>query len=360
MRSAVRSRTNLPTSVTPVRFTSHVEFYRAEPTAVTSWRMAVLMGANSRTYKFALGSALLQCALEGRDVVTLPELAIPYVLGLAARAERYPQGPPSSVAGERDFLSLLKTDGGPSLHDAQPTERLVQAAIESLPGMVMQKFHNLRGVGAVEHRFYELEGKAAARRVVLRPELKAVATHASSLKDELEARWSVVETCFDATIGRDLIRTGVVVSPDGQQLLAPVRRVAVASARAALIGFQHGRCFCCQAAADDGSLSLHVDHVYPFSLMRTGSWSGPDLNGVWNLVVACAACNMAKSARLPTPAEVSRLLQRNEAVAGSPHPLRRALELSMSASGGSPATTPEARSAFLRAIDTLATDRGWK
>ncbi len=40
-----------------------MEFYRSEPTAQSSWRLAVLMGANSRTYKFALGSALLQLTM---------------------------------------------------------------------------------------------------------------------------------------------------------------------------------------------------------------------------------------------------------------------------------------------------------
>jgi len=337
-----------------------VEFYRAEPTAVTSWRLAVLMGANSRTYKFALGAALLDFAQQGREAVGLRELAIPYTLRLAERAQRFPQGPPASVGGQSDFLSLLKADSSETLQAAAPTERLVQAAVESMPGMVMQKFHNLRGVGEVAHSFYELTGKATARRVVLRPELMALALHAASLSEELNARWSVVEACFDATLGRELIRTGVVVSPDGTQFLAPARRVAVTGARAALIGFQHGRCFYCQALTAEASRSVHVDHVYPFSLMRTGTWSGPDLNGVWNLVVACASCNLTKSARLPTAAEVSRLLARNEAIAGSPHPLRRALELSMSGSGGAPATTAERRTAFLRVVDNLATDRSWK
>ncbi|MCU1591965.1 MAG: hypothetical protein JWP11_3221 [Frankiales bacterium] len=316
------------------------------------------MGANSRTYKFALGEALLEFAEQGRDAVSLRELAIPYALRLAERAERYPQGPLASVGGASDFLAQLKASGPESLEAGAPTDRLTRAAVESMPGMVMQKFHNLRGVGAVAHRFYDLTGKGAARQVVLRPELKTVAVHAAALRAELHARWSVVETCFDATLGRELISAGVVLSADGQQLLAPIRRVAVAGARAALIGFQHGRCFYCRIPVGDTLRSVHVDHVYPFSLMKTGAWAGPDLNGVWNLVVACAGCNLTKSARLPTPAEVTRLLHRNDAIAASPHPLRRALELSMSDTAGAPATTSDARAAFVRQVDTVATDRG--
>ncbi|WP_051163576.1 hypothetical protein [Nocardia brevicatena] len=35
---------------------------------------------------------------------------------------------------------------------------LVEAAVRSIPAMVMQKFHNLRVVGRVAHTFYTLEG----------------------------------------------------------------------------------------------------------------------------------------------------------------------------------------------------------
>jgi hypothetical protein len=124
------------------------------------------------------------------------------------------------------------------------------------------------------------------------------------------------------------------------------------------MGFQHGRCFYCHQPLPEELGSTHVDHVYPFSLMRTGAWTGPDLNGVWNLVVACAPCNLTKSARPPFSDEVARLLARNDAIAGSPHPLRRALQLSMRSRGGPLATSPELRRAFVQSVHILATDRG--
>ena len=42
--------------------------------------MAVLMGANSRTYKFALARALLDAAGTGADFVTLDELGRTYAI----------------------------------------------------------------------------------------------------------------------------------------------------------------------------------------------------------------------------------------------------------------------------------------
>ncbi|MCZ0974410.1 hypothetical protein O1L55_30410 [Streptomyces albulus] len=62
------------------------EFFAADPSPRASWRMAVLMGRNSRTYKFALGHALLQLAGQGRAEVSLADLAVPYALSLAERA----------------------------------------------------------------------------------------------------------------------------------------------------------------------------------------------------------------------------------------------------------------------------------
>nr|WP_028478317.1 HNH endonuclease domain-containing protein [Nocardia sp. CNY236] len=57
-----------------------------------------------------------------------------------------------------------------------------------------------------------------------------------------------------------------------------------------------------EEAAD---VRVQVDHVFPFIWMNTGSWRGPNLNHVWNLVLACAPCNLAKSGRhrlIATPA----------------------------------------------------------
>ncbi|MFH9648989.1 hypothetical protein ACH4MU_29665 [Streptomyces albidoflavus] len=71
------------------------EFYEAEPSPRTSWRLAVLMGANSRTYKFALASALLEFAAEGRAEVTVDELAVPYAMSLAPVSKMHLRRPPA-------------------------------------------------------------------------------------------------------------------------------------------------------------------------------------------------------------------------------------------------------------------------
>ncbi|GAB7190962.1 hypothetical protein NUM3379_16690 [Kineococcus sp. NUM-3379] len=320
----------------------------------------MLMGANSRTYKFALGEALLQAAGEGRDSLTVPELAVPYAMALVRRAQRYPQASAKQELAPSDFLAVAAEEAEASLAAGQPTQRLLEAAVISMPAMVMQKFHNLRdsALGStVGHTFYELRGRGRDRRVHLTPELHRVAAGATVLRDELDARWSIVETSFDAGIGTSLLRSGVVLSVDGETLQAPViRRAHVASARHALVGFQHGRCFYCHQPLTTLERDVHVDHVFPYSWMKTGSWRGPDLNAVWNLVVACAGCNLVKSNRRPTEAWIQALDARNEAIMTSPHPLKRSLQLTMRAPGRPEAKTAEQRRSFLRDVVRLTTE----
>jgi hypothetical protein len=67
------------------------QYYRNEPTARTAWRQVILMGVNTRTYKFPLGAALLSFAGSGRDAVSLGELAATYATHLINRTDGYPQ-----------------------------------------------------------------------------------------------------------------------------------------------------------------------------------------------------------------------------------------------------------------------------
>lgn len=331
-----------------------MQFYRTEPTPRTSWRLAVLMGANTRTYKFALGKALLMTAGEGRDKVTLDDLAKPYAFALAQRVGHFPQASPAQSLGEQDFLSVCAAEAEETLRHGEPTTALLESARRSMPTMVMQKFHNLRGGTELPHRFYELGAGADKGTVLLSPELQILAQEQSDdlLDQELEARWCIVEASFTTGIGPVLRSRGLRV--DGEDLVEPVRRVSVTGVRESLSGFQYGRCFYCHEPLERLGDGVAVDHVYPFSLMQRTAWQGPNLNEVWNLVLAHGSCNSRKSNRLPTEAEVERLLNRNEAIIGSPHPLRRALETLMVTGRGPHAGTASARLQFMQSVDSHA------
>lgn len=307
-----------------------MDFFEYEPSARTSWRLAILMGANDRTYKFALGSALLAAAADGRADLPLRELAVPYAMSLVHHIGQAPQARPGSVTGHTDYLAVAGQEAAESLRLGFPTEKLLAATMKSMPEMVMQKFHNLRGAGQVPHRFYEVTGIPKERIVRLSPDLRTVAVseQAASLRGELDARWSIVETSFAAGIGRSLVEEGVSVDLTTMRITDKRRRRPVTGVTEATIGFQHGRCLICHDPVVPGSDAIAVDHVFPFSLMDRLSLT-VDLDAVWNMAPAHAACNLAKSDRLPESHELSRLVRRNEAIMNSPHPLRRTLELAL-------------------------------
>ena len=313
-----------------------MEFYTEHPTPATAWRLAVLMGANTRTYKFALATALLEHAAVGRSEVTLAELAVPYARTIVEHARQMPQARGAAGLGESDFLAVAEAETEQTLASGAPTERLVDAAVRSMPAMVMQKFHNVAG-GEVPHRFYELAGTGKNRVVVFTPQLRRVATseELTSLHGEVDARWRIVETSFAAGVGASLITEGVAVDVAAGTITDKRRRRPITGVTQAVIGFQHQRCLICDELITPED-EMAVDHVFPFSLMTRGfplGWQGLDLDAIWNLAPAHAVCNAAKSNALPTPAEVDRLARRNAAIMSSPHPLRRTLQLTLRSRG---------------------------
>ncbi|GAA3418962.1 hypothetical protein [Streptosporangium vulgare] len=302
--------------------------------------MAVLMGANSRTYKFALGTALLDAAAEDRSEIPLRDLAVPYAMGLVRHLGQAPQVSQKDELGEKDFLSVAGREAAESLRLGSPTEELLAAAVDSMPRMVMRKFHNLRGEGAeVPHRFYEVTGRSHEQVVRLSRELRDIARseQITTLRGELSARWSIVETSFAAGVGRSLIDEGVAVDMTTLQITDRQRRRSVTGVTDAVIGFQHGLCMICAELINTDADAIAVDHVFPYSFMRllrpAGRGAAPDLDAVWNLAPTHAWCNGQKSNRPPTQAEMIRLAQRNEAIMQSPHPLKKTLKLTLEHNG---------------------------
>jgi len=103
----------------------------------------------------------------------------------------------------------------------------------------------------------------------------------------------------------------------------------VTSARSALNGYQKGSCFYCyrQINVLSGLPDLaDVDHLFPHVLERRGLTS--NLNGIWNLVLACQTCNRGHNGKFdatPHHTYIERLKTRNEYLISSHHPLRETL-----------------------------------
>jgi len=181
------------------------------------------------------------------------------------------------------------------------------------------------------NRFFLDERKGPAKGIRILPELITTSRerHAQSLAEEGEARWRLVETAWSL----QLPVTAIQVERDPQSELLFVqdtdRRKAITGVRDALMGYQRGACFYCHTPISVGPgepTRADVDHLLPRALRE---FIAPhSVDGVWNLVLACQACNRGvhgKLDRLPTLDYLERVCKRNEFYIQSHHPLRETL-----------------------------------
>jgi len=89
--------------------------------------------------------------------------------------------------------------------------------------------------------------------------------------------------------------------------LAPYLRILAAT--------DASQCFYCGRPFGEGT-GIHVDHVLPWSFLLQ--------DPLWDLVMACSRCNLAKSDWLPDPTFVDKLIATNAARAKLQLPLKRA------------------------------------
>lgn len=329
----------------------------------SSWRSVVLFGKNTASYKFALAQSLMQLTQQGRDSVTLDELAVPFAARICEHAKTAPR---QSTNRSNKFLdACLGFNAGTVTLD-----ELTSTTVQNGFRYVLDAFH-IVNAGQVPMTFFEKDFARGSKRLILTDDLFDLANspEAANIAQETESRWNLVETAWEQGVSANLLR----ISYDelGQSFVAETgaRRKDVTSARGSLGGYQKGHCFYCYVSIDaadgvgstdaDGGLVLpgrtaaplcDVDHFFPHALAS----QVPDVNwdGVWNLVLACPDCNRGtggKFARIPTMDYLERLNRRNEYLIGSHHPLRETLIAQTGA-------TPEARWNYLKKVDKVASD----
>ncbi len=193
---------------------------------------------------------------------------------------------------------------------------------------VIDAFHRL-GPTDLERRFF-IDERATSKSIRLTDELRLLGEgrQAGDLTLENEARWRLVETAWELGISRSLIE----FDPADKDLEVRRRggRITVPACRAALNGYQKGNCFYCFgpigiAPGAPSDVGADVDHFFPWIL---GPGLHANIDGVWNLVLACPACNRGsggKSDRIPEFELLERLYRRNEFLIASHHPLQETL-----------------------------------
>ena len=66
------------------------EFYEIEPTLENYWRSIIVFGRNVASYKFALAKALYDLKASSNDLITMEQLAQPYVKHLLEHLKKQP------------------------------------------------------------------------------------------------------------------------------------------------------------------------------------------------------------------------------------------------------------------------------
>lgn len=326
-------------------------FQDAAPTHAGYWRHIVRFGRNVASYKFALGRALLNLAAQQQTFVRLEDLSIPF---MASICEHLLAEDRQSTSARSRFLEACRSRNRGELDAAQLAEVTVQLGFNN----VIDAFHISRAGEPTQTRFF-IDERAARHGITLTDDLLNLANglQAQVLPLEVDARWNLVQTSWGLGLGTRLVSFEIAPDEDAIDLYAPsrLRRAPITGVRAALSGYQDGRCaYCDTPFTDIGTSRVAVDHVLPFVLMSRG-WHDGDLHQVWNLVLACYGCNSEKRDRPPAADWMPWLYQRCEHLIASHHPLRETLISQLG-----PDTTY--RYQTLRRRHTAATEmiRSWK
>jgi len=311
----------------------NTKFIAPELTLEDNWRSIILFGRNVASYKFALGKSLLEFGSRKSDLVSLDDLAVPLSRHLCEHLAT--QDKQCTSKSSKYLDTCRKFNSGEISQD-----QLIAATVKIGFVNVIDAFHVVHD-GDVPKRFFVDERRSSTKGIRLTTNLYQMADQFQfqNLVTEAEARWRLVETAWTLNMPRQCL---TVEYDDELELLVTDerlgKRVAITGCRDALNGYQKGSCFYCYgdiAIESNGLDRAEVDHFLPHVLKTQGF--GSNVDGVWNLVLACRRCNAGengKFAKVPELDYLKRLHTRNEFFIGSHHPLRETIILQTGSSQG--------------------------
>jgi len=310
------------------------------PRAESNWRGIVLLGGNTQSYKFALASTLLDVAATGRTSARLDELALPFAQQLCEHLKL------SDRQGTAPGSALLDACRRHNRGDMD-LEELREVAISQAFRYVFNAFHNVER-DPVPTRFFDVSGRTSSATATSQtPSVYkngilhltddamtlAAGPQGANLRHEVQARWRLVETAWELGVPTDRVVVTYDETDEAVYARGHRHRPPITGVREATSGYQKGRCFYCNRDIDIGAgspLLADVDHVFPRKLQQGMGANSTNLDGLWNLVLACRECNRGaggKFTRLPDKYFLRRLWERNEHYISSHHPLRETLML---------------------------------
>jgi len=293
----------------------------ANPTVEDCWRGIVLYGKNTASYKFALATALLELKPASGQLLKLEELA-PVFAGHIAK--HLVEAPKQITLPNSQFLKACI-----QFNEDQDHSKLIAATVAQGFNNVIDAFHIVSSA-PVAHSFF-IDERKENRGVRITDEFSKLifGVYSDNLNYEVGARWRLVETAWNLGLSANLLN--VQYDADLEELFVQdrhLKRRSVTSSRAALNGYQKGKCFYCGAPVSlvAGLMNMDVDHFFPHALKQRRL--GINFDGVWDLVLSCRTCNRGQDGkfdRIPSIDLLVRLFDRNEYFIGSHHPLRETL-----------------------------------
>jgi len=294
-----------------------VDFHIIDPSLESQWRAIILFGKNSATYKFAFAKTLIELTSFNKTEFHLDELSKSFALNIIEHLKTFDkQGNSPSIK----FLNSCRD----YLNNKINLEKLIEVTTSYGFVNVVDAFHIVNGE-SIKNVFYQKDYSKQNKKIILTDEIYKLkeSYQFTNLPSEVEARWKLVETAWNLKINPRLLE----VNYDDEARMFFLKtdsfeRIDVTSSRDSLNGYQRGKCFYCAAdiSVISGSPNLcEVDHFIPHAYARY--LNGININGVWNLVLACKDCNGKKLARLPELKYLSDLNRRNEYYIESKHPL---------------------------------------
>jgi len=325
---------------------SEIEIFQNEyPSIESYWRAIVLFGKNVASYKFALATSLLELAPQGKTSITLDELAEPFSRNICKHLLIAPK---QGTSQSSQFLDACRKFNTGEISK----DELLSVTSKKGFNNVIDAFHIVNNT-PVPIPFFHKNYSGNSKQIVLSDDLFKLQElkFYKDFDNEVNARWNLVETAWELGVSRNLLNIQYNDLDSEFFVEDAFRRKSVTSAKDALNGYQKGKCFYCfddiTVNGSDG-LVCDVDHFFPHTLKRV--MEKVNLDGVWNLVLACPRCNRGgggKFAFVPSVKYLARLHKRNEFLISSHHPLRETLMNHMGAN-------EQNRVSFLKNIDKTA------
>jgi hypothetical protein len=298
------------------------KFQINDPSLESQWRAIILFGKNSATYKFAFASSILQLVNKETTEISLEELAKPFSKNIVEHLKiNDKQGNSNSSA----FLDTCRKYIKGNILDEELWLKTEKLGFVN----VVDAFQNVNG-GEIPDLFYEKDYNSGKKKLVIKDNLLKLkeSSHFQNFPQEVEARWSLVETAWNLKLNPALLE--VQFDEDKEIFFLEnnfMKRVDITSVRDALNGYQKGKCFYSFEDISIVSRSNNlcdIDHFLPHVNKVNHHKNGANINGVWNLVLSSKKCNRGeggKFTKIPEKRFLERLHNRNEFYIESKHPL---------------------------------------